>query len=67
MAAVPIQADPPMTRILGIDPGSQRTGVGIIDIDASGRASHVYHAPLVLLGADGFALRLKRLADGLHA
>ncbi len=56
-----------MTRILGIDPGSQRTGVGIIDIDASGRASRVYHGPLVLLGADGFALRLKRLADGLHA
>ncbi|HEL3769139.1 TPA: crossover junction endodeoxyribonuclease RuvC, partial [Stenotrophomonas maltophilia] len=26
-----------MTRILGIDPGSQRTGVGIIDVDATGR------------------------------
>ena len=26
-----------MTRILGIDPGSQRTGVGIIDIDATGK------------------------------
>ncbi|HDS1475094.1 TPA: crossover junction endodeoxyribonuclease RuvC, partial [Stenotrophomonas maltophilia] len=25
-----------MTRILGIDPGSQRTGVGIIDVDATG-------------------------------
>ena len=24
-----------MTRILGIDPGSQRTGVGIIDVDAA--------------------------------
>ncbi|HET6396523.1 MAG TPA: crossover junction endodeoxyribonuclease RuvC, partial [Pseudoxanthomonas sp.] len=23
-------------RILGIDPGSQRTGVGIIDVDAGG-------------------------------
>ncbi|MQP75618.1 crossover junction endodeoxyribonuclease RuvC, partial [Stenotrophomonas sp. MYb238] len=27
-----------MTRILGIDPGSQRTGIGIIEIDAGGRA-----------------------------
>ena len=24
-----------MTRILGIDPGSQRTGIGIIEIDAA--------------------------------
>ena len=55
-----------MTRIRGIDPGSQRTGIGIIDIDPAGRASHVYHAPLVLLGADDFAQRLKRLARGLH-
>ncbi|WP_225763076.1 crossover junction endodeoxyribonuclease RuvC [Stenotrophomonas sp. Marseille-Q4652] len=56
-----------MTRILGIDPGSQRTGVGIIDVDASGRTSYVYHAPLVLLGADGFAQRLKMLVVGLSA
>ncbi|MCW4456180.1 crossover junction endodeoxyribonuclease RuvC [Flavobacterium sp. MXW15] len=54
-----------MTRILGIDPGSQRTGVGIIDIDSGGRASHVYHAPLVLLGAGDFAQRLKKLVVGL--
>ena len=25
-----------MTRIIGIDPGSQRTGVGIIDVDDAG-------------------------------
>lgn len=59
-----------MTRILGIDPGSQRTGVGIIDVDAAGRTTHVFHAPLNLLvgGAaqkDDFPLRLKRLLDGL--
>ena len=35
-----------MTRILGIDPGSQRTGVGIIDVDAAGRVSYVHHQPL---------------------
>lgn len=54
-----------MTRILGIDPGSQRTGVGIIDVDARGKATHVFHAPLALLGEGGFPLRLKRLLDAL--
>ena len=58
-----------MTRILGIDPGSQRTGVGIIDVDAAGRTTHVFHAALNLLAADAvpkedFPPRLKRL---LHA
>jgi crossover junction endodeoxyribonuclease RuvC len=54
-----------MTRILGIDPGSQRTGIGIIDVDAAGRVSHVHHAPLVLLGAEDFPRRLRVLLDGL--
>ena len=59
-----------MTRILGIDPGSQRTGVGIIDVDAAGRTTHVFHAPIQLLSADedtrdNFPLRLKRLLQGL--
>jgi crossover junction endodeoxyribonuclease RuvC len=54
-----------VTRILGIDPGSQCTGVGIIDVDATGRSSHVFHAPLVLLGEGDFAARLKRLLLGL--
>jgi len=54
-----------MTRILGIDPGSQRTGVGIIDVDAAGRTVHVFNGPLVLLGEGGFPLRLKRLLVGL--
>ncbi|WP_371181381.1 crossover junction endodeoxyribonuclease RuvC [Xanthomonas sacchari] len=58
---------PGSTRILGIDPGSQRTGVGIIDVDAAGRTRHVHHAPLVLLGEGDFALRLKRLLHGLDA
>ena len=56
---------PGCTRILGIDPGSQRTGIGIIDVDAAGRVHHVYHAPLVLLGDGEFPLRLKRLLLGL--
>ena len=54
-----------MTRILGIDPGSQRTGVGIIDVNAAGKATHVFHAPLLLLGADDFPQRLKILLSGL--
>jgi crossover junction endodeoxyribonuclease RuvC len=63
-------ASPRTVRILGIDPGSQRTGVGIIDVDASGKATHVFHAPLNLLVGDAAAkgnlpLRLKLLLDGL--
>ena len=56
-----------MTRILGIDPGSQRTGVGIIDVAADGKLTHVHHQPLVLLDAESFPLRLRRLLDGLWA
>lgn len=56
-----------MTRILGIDPGSQRTGVGVIDVATDGRIRHVHHQPLVLLGAESFPLRLRRLLDGLWA
>jgi len=52
-------------RILGIDPGSQRTGVGVVDADAGGRVAHVHHSALMLLGEGEFPLRLKRLLDGL--
>ncbi|MBB6185466.1 crossover junction endodeoxyribonuclease RuvC [Oleiagrimonas soli] len=54
-------------RILGIDPGSQRTGVGIIDVDAQGRSVHVFHDTLTVLGEGGFPQRLKRIYDGLCA
>lgn len=53
------------TRILGIDPGSQRTGVGIIDVDGQGRLSHVFHGALAVAGEATFPLRLKRIFDGL--
>jgi crossover junction endodeoxyribonuclease RuvC len=56
-----------MTRILGIDPGSVRTGVGIVDADATGRATHVFHTALVIATDDAFPLRLKRILDGLGA
>ena len=54
-----------MTRILGIDPGSQRTGVGVIDVDGAGRCTFVHCEALVLLDAADFPARLGRLCDGL--
>lgn len=54
-------------RVLGIDPGSVRTGVGILDADALGRPRHVFHAALAVAGADGFPLRLKAIFDGVCA
>jgi crossover junction endodeoxyribonuclease RuvC len=56
-----------MTRILGIDPGSVRTGIGIVDADATGRATHVFHAAVVLGEAPSFPLRLKRILDEIGA
>ena len=52
-----------MTRILGIDPGSQRTGIGIIDALPDGRCVHVFHTALYLLDNDTFHLRLKQIYD----
>lgn len=56
-----------MTRILGIDPGSLRTGVGIVDAEAGGQARHVFHTALAVGDAENFPLRLKRIFDGLTA
>jgi crossover junction endodeoxyribonuclease RuvC len=71
----PLIPNPGLVRILGIDPGSQRTGVGIIDVDGAGRLTHVFHGPIELLKADEqvdaqtlrdqFPLRLKVLLRGL--
>lgn len=52
-----------MTRILGIDPGSQRTGIGIIDVAPGGGLTHVHHTALQLLGNETFPLRLKQIFD----
>jgi len=54
-----------MTRILGIDPGSQRTGVGVIDVADNGALTHVWHGALVVAGEATFPLRLKRIFDEL--
>ena len=53
------------TRIIGIDPGSQRTGVGIIDVDDGGKLVHVFHGALAVAGEATFPLRLKRIFDQL--
>ena len=55
-----------MTRILGIDPGSQRTGIGVIDVAADGRCTYVHCEALKLLDADDFPARLGLLCDGLE-
>ncbi|HET7593782.1 MAG TPA: crossover junction endodeoxyribonuclease RuvC [Rhodanobacteraceae bacterium] len=58
---------PHSVRILGIDPGSQRTGVGIIEADATGRLRCVVYATLRVAGEETFPLRLKRIYDELGA
>jgi crossover junction endodeoxyribonuclease RuvC len=62
-----VAPNPGRIRILGIDPGSQRTGIGIIDIDTGGRTTHIFHAAVMLLGNDTFPLRLKQIFDELCA
>jgi len=54
-------------RILGIDPGSQRTGLGVIDVDTSGRCKYVHAEALKLLDAADFPSRLGLLCQGLDA
>jgi len=54
-------------RILGIDPGSQRTGIGVIDVDDAGRCRYVHAQALVLLEAADFPSRLGLLCEGLDA
>ncbi|KRA15009.1 MULTISPECIES: crossover junction endodeoxyribonuclease RuvC [unclassified Lysobacter] len=56
-----------MIRILGIDPGSQRTGLGVIDVAADGRCTYVHAHALKLLDAEDFPSRLGLLCEGLEA
>lgn len=56
-----------MIRILGIDPGSQRTGIGVIDVGDDGRSHHVFHCAVNLLGNDDFHQRLKQIFDEVGA
>ncbi|MCX7033472.1 MAG: crossover junction endodeoxyribonuclease RuvC [Arenimonas sp.] len=56
-----------MTRILGIDPGSQRTGIGLIDVDAGGKCAFVHCQMLnLLVDTDDFPARLGKLVFDLE-
>ncbi|WP_295361603.1 crossover junction endodeoxyribonuclease RuvC [Arenimonas sp.] len=56
-----------MTRILGIDPGSQRTGIGLVDVDAAGKCRYVHcHAINLLQDTDDFPARLGKLVFDLE-
>lgn len=50
-------------RILGVDPGSQKTGVGLIDLRGN-RISYVHHA-MIRTGKGAFDQRLHLLFSGL--
>ncbi len=50
-------------RLLGVDPGSQKTGVGIIDVQGS-RLQHVYHT-VIRCGSGNFDRRLHMLFSRL--
>lgn len=54
-----------VTRILGIDPGSRHTGIGIIDAATDGRSRHVFHTALHLRVDGDFSSRLKQIFDEL--
>lgn len=53
------------TRILGIDPGSRRTGIGVVDSFAQ-RTVHVGHE-VVATSDENFPGRLKDIFDGVTA
>ena len=56
-----------MTRILGLDPGSQRTGIGLIDVDAAGACTFVHCQALnLLVDTDDFPSRLGKLVFDLE-
>ncbi|MDX1573692.1 MAG: crossover junction endodeoxyribonuclease RuvC [Methylophaga sp.] len=52
-----------MSRILGVDPGSRKTGFGIIELQGK-QIKHVINGRL-LVGDGDFADRLKQIFDGL--
>jgi crossover junction endodeoxyribonuclease RuvC len=53
-------------RILGIDPGTQVTGVGIIEIGLSGVITHCYHGSIKTNRKASLAYRLKEIYSGIR-
>ncbi|HEY4669214.1 MAG TPA: crossover junction endodeoxyribonuclease RuvC [Tepidiformaceae bacterium] len=52
-------------RIIGIDPGLNVTGYGVIDVEAS-RCVHIAHGVIRTRVADGVAARLVAIRDGVE-
>jgi crossover junction endodeoxyribonuclease RuvC len=53
-----------VTRVLGLDPGLQHTGWGIIDVDGN-RLTHVAHGTISTSGSLSLAGRLVQLHEGV--
>ena len=54
-----------MMRILGIDPGTQVTGVGLIDVDEHGEPGLCYYGCIHTNRKQSLSLRLKQIYDDL--
>lgn len=66
--AVALQAVTPLShdcRVLGLDPGSLRTGFGIVDCSAAGER-HVHSGRIDVTG-ESLAVRLRRIFEGVLA
>lgn len=59
----PVQ--PARYRVLGLDPGSRRTGYGLLDIDGDA-CVHVAHGCIDVSGLE-FAARLRHIFEAVHA
>ncbi len=55
-----------VVRILGIDPGSVRTGIGLVEADPQGRCRHLHHEALHVATVGDFPQRLKAIFDGIQ-
>src|SRR5215475_893828 len=64
-AVVPSGTPAARVRVLGIDPGSRRTGYGVIDCDGSDH-THVAHGCISAQG-EAIAARLRMVFDGIQA
>lgn len=67
VAPTPLTMQGGAHRVLGIDPGSQRTGVGFIDVAPGGKCSYVHAQAIKLLDAADFPARLGLLCEALDA
>jgi crossover junction endodeoxyribonuclease RuvC len=51
-------------RVLGVDPGYGRTGLGVVDI-VSGNAMHVWHSVIETMPESEFVVRLAAVRNDL--